>query len=310
MRVFRSPKDEGFPVRPVVTVGNFDGVHLGHRSIFSAMRSIAEKKGSQSLVLSFRDHPRTVLYPERRLSVITTMDERLAAIEACGIDAVLLVDFTRETAAMTASDFVERYILDALGATDVVIGYDHAFGRNREGNIDFLMMLAERRGFSVTQVSPFLCDGHPVSSTRIREEIEEGDVVDAARYMGRFYSVTGRVVEGLRRGRTLGFPTANVALPDAAKVIPADGVYATLIRFPDSSTRKSVTNIGSNPTFGDVPRTIETHIMDFSGDIYGSQVTLEFVGQVRGEMKFSSVDELVIAIRSDIDAARLMLLSV
>jgi riboflavin kinase/FMN adenylyltransferase len=303
MKLFRSPEDAGFPSRPVVTVGNFDGVHLGHRSIFETMCSIAQAKSSQSLVLSFTEHPRSVLYPEKRLPVITTTAERLAAIESCSIDAVLLVDFTRETAAMTASDFVERYIVDALGASDVVIGYDHAFGRNREGNIDFLQMLASRRGFAVTQVAPILCDGHPVSSSRIREEIETGDVEDAARYLGRYYSMTGIVVEGLRRGRTIGFPTANIKPEDVMKVVPADGVYATRVILPGGEMRAGVTNIGSNPTFGDVPRTMETHIPGFSGDLYGAQVGLEFVEQIRGEMKFSSVDELVAAIRRDVDTA-------
>ena len=307
MKVFSSPKENGFPPHPVVTVGNFDGVHLGHRSIFSTMRRIAAAKGSQTLVMSFRDHPRAVLYPERRFPFITTPEERLAAIESCGIDAVLLVDFTRETAAMTASDFVESYIVDALGATDVVIGYDHAFGRNREGNIDFLMMLASRRNFSVTQVEPYLCYGHPVSSTRIREEIESGDVSDAARYLGRFYPLSGRVVEGLRRGRTIGFPTANIVPSDAMKVIPGDGVYATLAALADGSVHRSVTNIGSNPTFGDVPRTIETHIPGFGRDIYGETVQLEFAGKVRDEAPFPSIEELVAAIRRDIEEAERIL---
>jgi riboflavin kinase/FMN adenylyltransferase len=271
------------------------------------MKELSVSLNTQSLVLSFAAHPRSVLYPEHRLPVITTLDERLAAIEECGIDAVLLINFTKETAAMSASEFVERFIIERFGASHMVIGYDHAFGRNREGNIDFLLSLGARCGFGVTQVKPYLCDGHPVSSSRIRDEIEDGDVSDAARYLGRSYRLSGAVVEGFKRGRVIGFPTANIQPADPGKVIPADGVYATLVHLPDGSVYHSVTSIGSNPTFGGVPRTIETHLLDYNSDLYGRTLTVDFAARIRGEVRFASVQELTEAIRLDCEESRRIL---
>ena len=287
----------------VVTIGNFDGVHLGHKAVFNEVKRIARETGRRSVVVSFREHPRKVLYPEKPLPVLTTYAERVKLIEEAGIDALVLLDFTHEMSQMHAREFVRKIVLDKIGASHIVLGYDHAFGKNREGNIDALNELSSVCGFEVTRLDPFVIGGHPVSSSRIRTLLSDGEVESAAECLGRPYEVSGTVIEGFKRGRTIGFPTANLMSDNPDKILPEDGVYATRVRLC-CGEYAAVTNVGKNPTFGDGARTVETHILDYSGDIYGNKLTVSFIARIRGESRFGSPDELVAAIKKDVSSAR------
>ncbi|HEY1406493.1 MAG TPA: bifunctional riboflavin kinase/FAD synthetase [Spirochaetota bacterium] len=291
---------EGKFIAPVVTIGNFDGVHLGHRAVFDEVIRIAHNAGHPAVVVSFCVHPRKILFPERPVALLTTCGEKIALIGESQIDALVLLDFTPELSQMHAREFVRKVLIERMGASHIVLGYDHAFGKNREGNVDSLGELARICGFEVTRLDSLVIDGHPVSSSRIRSLLEEGDVGMASRYLGRAYSVSGTVVEGLKRGRTIGFPTANLSADDPEKIIPCDGVYATLVSTGDGVSYKAVTNVGPNPTFNGAGRTIESHILDFTGDLYGKKLTIDFISRVRDEKKFPSIEALVDAIRQDV----------
>jgi riboflavin kinase / FMN adenylyltransferase len=313
MKLFNDITAFDLPGRPVVTLGNFDGVHLGHLEIFRAMKRIAEEQASaeacSSVVLTFRVHPRKILFPEIELPFLLTLEERLDALAQTGIDAVVLLDFTKEIAQMHAGEFIRSLLVDRLNVSHVVIGYDHAFGKNREGNIDSLLAIGAHYGFGVTQVPPFVSGDNPVSSSRIRDLLNEGDVSHAAQFLGRPYSFTGIISHGFARGREIGFQTANIVPDNPDKLIPCDGVYATHVSFADGRVCNAITNIGKNPTFEGVARTVETHILDFNADIYGQTLTITFVECIRGEMKFGSVDELVAQIKLDVERAKEILMS-
>ena len=285
--------------KPVVTIGNFDGVHRGHQEIFSKMISIAAEANRDTVVITFREHPRKILFPERTQAILSTLDEKLAAIEASGVASAVVLDFTREFAAMHAAEFINKIIVEGFDASAVVMGYDHAFGKNREGNIDYLLTLGPKDHFRVEELAPFVYDGHPVSSSWIRTMLLDGDVSAAQRLLARPYSFSGTVEKGFMRGRTLGFPTANIRPDDAEKIIPADGVYAGRIRFADGRVNNCMVNVGTNPTFGSVPRVVEANIFDFDEDIYGQHVSLEYHKRIRDEVAFSSVDGLVTQIAHD-----------
>jgi len=303
MIVTRDRLPDGQFASPVVTIGNFDGVHLGHRAIFSEVKRIAAAENRPSVVVSFVEHPRKVLYPERELPVLSTQEERIRHIGESGVDALVLLEFTPAMSMMHAREFVHRIIIEQLGASHIVLGYDHAFGKNREGNIDALNELSAVFGFGVTRLEPYEIDGHPVSSSRIRSLLADGEVETSAEYMGRPYEVSGTVIEGFKRGRTIGFPTANLMSDNTEKIIPCDGVYATRVRLC-CGEYDAVTNVGKNPTFGEGARTVETHILDYSGDLYGNKLTVSFIARIRGEIRFESPSELVSAIQEDVRAAR------
>ena len=289
--------------KPIVTIGNFDGVHRGHASIFNAMRQIAVREKRPCAVYTFSNHPRTVLYPEKNISVLTSLDERLSIMERAGIDTVVLAEFTPETALMHAGEFVHTVVVTGLHASHMVIGYDHAFGKNREGSIDYLYALGSKYSFGVTQITPCVIDGHPVSSTRIRDALTDGNIAEAELCLGRPYTLYGSVTEGIMRGRTLGFPTANLMLSDSKKLVPANGVYATWA-IVNGTRHRAVTSIGTNPTFENICRTIETHIIDFDGNIYGMPFEIEFAYFIRSEERFASAEDLKKQIERDIAWAK------
>jgi len=283
----------------VLTLGSFDGVHLGHHRIFSTVLNTARRKGGDPVVITFTAHPRKVLTPRTPPRILTTAEEKLRAIKDCGIDTIIMLDFTLEMAAMSAMDFFNRIVLKRLGVIDVVVGYDHAFGRDREGTADFLREFSKSRGFAVTKVEPRNFSARPVSSTWVRAEIEDGNVAMAARLLGRHYTLSGKVAHGAGRGRVLGFPTANVVPDDPDKVIPGDGVYAVNAVIERSETRQGMLNIGVNPTFSSTGRTIEVNIFDFDRDIYDAHLSIEFVDRLREEIRFDSAEELVRQIHLD-----------
>lgn len=299
MRIFHEIPSEHSLRNPVITIGSFDGTHNGHRRIFSTLLNTARVKSGEAVVLTFDTHPRKILTPKTPPRILTTPEEKIRAIASCGIENIIMLRFTREMADMTASEFFNDLILKRMGIIDVVAGYDHAFGKNREGNAEFLRDLSRARGFAVTRVEPKNFYSRPISSTWIRTELEDGNIALATSLLGRRYTLSGRVMKGVGRGRGIGFPTANVMPDDTDKVVPKDGVYAVMVSMGDGLKKQGMLNIGTNPTFASTERTIEVNIFDFREDIYGAAVELEFCDRLRDEVKFPSADELVDQLKKD-----------
>lgn len=284
-----------------IALGVFDGVHLGHRAILGTAVSQARAAGLEALVCTFDRHPGEVLQPGRAPAMITTLDERLALIGETGVDGIVVLGFTRELAAIEPEAFVKDVLLGRLRAREVVVGFNHRFGRGARGDARLLQSLAERLGFLAHEVPPMLVDGVPVSSSEIRSALQRGDAGAAARFLGRPYAILGSVTAGAGRGRSLGFPTANVQ-PDRP-ILAARGVYRGRL---DVGGRQHpcVVNVGVRPTFGETTLAVEAHLLDFSDDLYGLSVRLELLDRLRDEMRFGSVEELRVQIARDIAAAR------
>ncbi len=285
----------------VATIGNFDGVHRGHQKIFEELIEEARKAEAPSLVITFEPHPKKIIHPERRpFFLLTPLEEKLALIEACGIDAVVVITFDDDFAETTADEFVESILWNRLAIKKLFIGYDYSFGRGRRGNADFLRDRGARLGFEVEQVGAVTIDDQVMSSTNVRLSILEGNVRLVSRMLGRYYDVSGTVVQGYQRGRGMGFPTANI---QSDKVIPRVGVYV-IYAVIDGKRYEGVLNIGFNPTFNNDELSIEGHLLDFQGDIYGKKVTILFVERLRDEMKFPGPKELMEQIAKDIERGK------
>ena len=278
----------------VVTVGTFDGVHLGHQAILRYLIDRAGVQQGRSVVLSFSPHPREVVHGEE-VPLLTTPDERADIIESLGIDRFVVIPFTSEFSRLHAEEFVRQILIERVGLREIVIGYDHAFGRDRRGDAQLLSRLGEELGFSVDVIPPQVVHQHVVSSSEIREMLaSDGNVSLAAEMLGRPYSLHGKVVHGDRRGRQIGYPTANLSIENRRKIIPAVGVYAVRVGVPGrESLLDGMMNIGYRPTFGESRLTLEVHILEFEGDLYGRDLRVEFVARLRDERKFDSVEALV-----------------
>lgn len=291
------------PGRPcALTVGVFDGVHLGHRHLIDALKARAAERGLASAVVTLHPDPMQVLRPDLRVAYVTSLEERIELLRATGVDAVAPLTFTSEVAELSAHDFV-RLLHETLDMHFLLMGPDHAFGRGREGTPQRVAEIGAELGFDLdTLPQPLEGTSGAVSSTSIRRALADGDMELAARLLGRPFAVRGPVVRGKERGRTIGFPTANIAVtPDRA--LPAYGVYVTRAHV-GGRTYPSATNIGVNPTFDDARPSIETYILDFEGDLYGRELRVEVLHRLRGETKFESIDALVAAIAADAQAAR------
>ncbi len=288
----------------VVTLGNFDGVHMGHREIFRRVVQKARECGGTSVVYTFVPHPLKVVAPERAPRMINTFAEKERLIEASCIDVLICAPFTLETAALPAERFVQEILVDRIGVRHLVVGYDYAFGKGREGNTEFLQKKGEELGFSVEVLRPVSKAGEVYSSTRIRRLIEAGEVAAVVGLLGRHFTLEGIVVHGAKRGKTLGFPTAN--LSTEKELLPKPGVYAVKVKFRDEFY-DGVVNIGFNPTFQVGRLTVEVYIFDFQEEIYDQSLRLYFVERLRDERRFSSRQELVEAIDRDIGQARRIL---
>ena len=303
MKIFRDiPDNKNLFINPVLTVGNFDGVHLGHLRIINTLVERAESTGGEPVVVTFREHPRKILNPEFSAEILTTAEEKINLIYEAGVRNIIVLDFTRETASMSARDFYNNILIKKIDIKELVIGYDHAFGKNREGNFDYLSKIASETGIGLTRVMEEQINGQPVSSTRIRDMLNAGAVEDAAPLLGRPYSLTGRVIRGASRGRILGFPTANIKPDSEEKIVPCGGVYAVCAR-AGADNLKGIMNIGSNPTFETGGLNIEVHFLDFEGDIYDEKISISFMRRLRDEKKFSGPDELTRQIRIDREKA-------
>lgn len=289
--------------RPVVTIGNFDGVHLGHQALFAvAVRRARIIKGS-TIAMTFEPHPMRVLRPAVNLPLITPLEQKLKLILACGIDVVVCARFDEDFAQLSADDFVEKLLIGRMGMAEVVIGHDFTFGRRGLGDADLLRAKAAELGFEVHEVGPVLVEGRAVSSTRVRQVVKDCDMAAARHLLGRHYQVAGRVVAGHGRGgKLLGFPTANLKVVD--ELLPGPGVYAVLVEREGGDKVMGVNNIGSNPTFEGGGLNVETHLLDFEGDLYGEEIILHFVEHLRPEKRFSGPEELAAQIGRDVEQAR------
>ena len=285
----------------VVTVGAFDGLHVGHQRIIKELIRHAHETGRLSAVVTFHPHPRAVLRPWLSPKVLTTPGEKAVLLAQMGLDLLVFVKFTHELARMPAREFV-RLLRERLQMEELWVGHDFALGRGREGDVPALQAMGQQLGFEVWVVNPVTVDGRAVSSTEVRELLATGQVDEARRLLGRPYSLAGEVVSGARRGRCLGFPTANLAVrPERA--VPPDGVYAVYALIGDERL-PAVANIGERPSFNTGQRAIEVHILDYSGDLYGRDLAIEFIKRLRPEQRFGDVCQLVEQISRDIEQAR------
>jgi riboflavin kinase / FMN adenylyltransferase len=292
-----------FP-HPVVTLGNFDGIHLGHQAILTCLVQEARARQGTALVVTFHPHPLAVLRPDHPFSLILSLREKLRVLAALGIQGVLLQHFTIPFSHLTPEEFVQRYLVEAIGVEKIVVGHSVSFGRNRAGRAETLERLGRDHGFAVEVVGPVLVDGREVSSTAVRTLLSAGEMREVTRLLGRPYTVSGRVEKGFQRGRGLGFPTAN--LRPRADVLLPNGVYAVVVTVGEQEV-PGVANVGVNPTFGGNKRTIEAHLFDFSADLYGQRLRVGFIQHLRGEHKFPSVQALVRQIQEDASRARALL---
>ena len=302
MRIVRGVKNftERLP-NPVLTLGNFDGVHLGHQAIFRKVVERAREIGGTSVAFTFEPHPLKVLSPERSPQLLNTFHGKLRLFEAAGIEVVICANFTRVFADQHPEDFARDVLHKQIGVKEVYVGYDYAFGKGREGSIESLMRMGQTYGFKVGVIEPVQVDGVVVSSSAIRDLIAGGRIEEGNRLLGRHYTIEGEVVHGSHRGHALGFPTANIKSNN--ELIPAFGVYAVLARV-EGRTLKGVASIGIRPTFDGGPVSTEVFLFEFSEDLYGKEMEVAFVKRLRGEEKFSDVEALVRQIQKDVQSAR------
>jgi riboflavin kinase/FMN adenylyltransferase len=292
--------------RSVITLGNFDGIHLGHQELVRMVIRRARETGAVGMVVTFRPHPLKILAPEKCPPLISIYEEKIRLFEKLGIDVLVKIPFTMEFSAMTPEDFVKNVLCDTLGAKEIFVGYNYRFGKGRKGTVQTLRQLGAQYGFVVKEVGQISLDGEVISSTKIRDLLKSGDVEHAARLLGRTYAITGIVVRGDGRGKGLGFPTANIAPKHA--IVPSDGVYAVRLLVRDR-LYDGIANIGLRPTFNKKVLAIEVHVFDFNEDVYGEDISLYFIRKIREEEKFRSAEALVDQIRSDIAVAKDILAS-
>ena len=287
------------------TIGNFDGVHLGHQKLIARVRDRARILKISSVVITFDPHPLRVLVDKKTPPFITLTEQKLELISKLEVDYVLCIKFTKDLAALKPEEFVQKYLVNGLKLKELIIGYDYAFGKGRRGNFELLNKLGEKFGFAVEQLSPVMVDGAIVSSTRIRDMVQAGMVWEARKLLGRFYRVQGKVITGQKRGGPLlGFPTANICLKD--ELFPKTGVYAVWVEVL-GQVYPGVANIGYNPTFGNDYLSVEAHILNFKQNIYGQDIRVHFVQRLRSEKKFSGLDELKKQIQADIELGQKIL---
>ncbi|WP_162052413.1 bifunctional riboflavin kinase/FAD synthetase [Pontibacter pamirensis] len=292
MKVIREINDFPQLSYPVVTSGTFDGVHIGHQKILKRVQECARQNNGKSVVITYWPHPRLVLFPEDNdLMLLSTIEERIEHLRDFGIDYLLIVPFTKEFARTSSRKFITDVLVRTINTKVLVIGYDHRFGKNREGSFENLKARSAQYGFEVEEIPRQDIDDIGVSSTKIRRALEDGDVETANRYLGRYYTLTSAVVEGNKLGRTIGYPTANLAHPANHKLIPANGVYAVWVRLGEA-TYGGMMNIGLRPTVDGKQMTLEVHILEFDQEIYGQSLTVEFVKLLRKEQKFDGLDAL------------------
>jgi len=281
-----------------VTIGTFDGVHFGHQTIIKKLVSDAKKAGKKSVLLTFFPHPRMVLQKEASIELINTIDERAALLEKTGLDYLIIHPFSKEFSRMTALEFVRDILVRQLNISKLIIGYDHHFGKNREGNIEQLTAYSHLYDFTVEEIPAQDIDDVSVSSTKVRKALATGNLKTANNYLGYLFMLKGNVVNGKKLGGTIGFPTANIDVKETYKLIPKTGVYVVKSTIDDQEVF-GMMNIGSRPTVNGKHQTIEVHFFDFNKDVYNQNLTIELFYFLRDEQKFASIEELIIQIKKD-----------
>ena len=307
MRVFKSLENLPEFKNAVVTIGTFDGVHLGHQKLLESIKSLAEKIDGESILITFHPHPRFVVNPDdKSLKLINTLEEKLELLNQYQLDNVVVAPFTLEFSQMPAIEYVKDFLVGNFKPHTIVIGYDHHFGRNRTGNIDLLKEYQDVFDFEVIEISKETLEDIGISSTKIRNALNEGEVKTAEDLMGHAYSLSGYVIKGNQNGRIMGFPTANIQLPVPYKLIPKSGVYAVKVKVKDQ-LYNGMLNIGYRPTFEGINKSIEVNIFDFDEDIYGEVLTVFFKDFIRKEEKFEGLNALKKQLTKDKSAAKKIL---
>ena len=313
-QIFRRLEDIQLDTRSIITVGTFDGLHRGHQEIIRVLKKEARARQGSTTVVTFDPHPQVVLQrPDKPpVQILSTAAEKIALLQHENVDRVLVIPFTLEFSRRASENFVREILCQCVGLQAMVVGHDHGFGKNREGDFATLQRLGAELGFAVHEVPPFELGGVTLSSTKVREALLNGEVEKASEYLGRQYALSGTVEHGDERGRTLGFPTANLRPGNGNKLAPANGVYAVWVEIVDSAAARpeaakkypAMLNIGLRPTFGKLTRTIEAHLLDFSGELYGATLNIYFGKRLRNEQKFESPAALVAQLHRDREVAR------
>ncbi len=303
MKLYHSADSYDNPVPTVVTIGTFDGVHIGHKKIIERLIEGAKNNGLESVILTFFPHPRMVLQQDSDIKLINTIEERIQILEKTGLNNLVIHPFTKEFSRLTAGEYVEQMLVSRLNVRHVIIGYDHRFGRNRNSNITDLASYGIQNNFTVEEISKQDIDDVAISSTKIRQALLEGDVTKANTYLGYNFMLTGKVVKGKELGRKLNYPTANLHIKEEYKLIPKNGVYIVKSTI-DNKIYFGMMNIGTNPTVNGIYQTIETHFFDASFNLYEKKIQIELLKRIRDEKKFDSVDQLQEAMQQDEDFSR------
>ena len=277
--------------KAVVTTGTFDGVHLGHKKILDSLISIAKPINSETVLITFFPHPRTVLFPENELKLINTIEENINLYKGYNIDHLVFLEFDISFSRITSLEYIRDILFQKIGLTDLIIGFNHHFGRNREGSVSNLKEYADLYNFNIHEVEPYYLDQKSISSTKIRTAIKDGCIELANNYLGYNFKLTGEVIKGNGIGNTLGFPTANIKIENKHKITPKEGVYAVNV-YHSKKKYGGMLNIGNKPTFNQKEQSIEVHIFNFNQTIYSELITIEFLKRIRSEKKFNSIDEL------------------
>ncbi len=307
MRVFRDLNNLPPFKNSVLTIGTFDGVHKGHQKLIERINIQAKKNNGESIIITFHPHPRIVINPENKsLRLLNTIEEKISLLETYEVDNLVIVPFSRDFSEQSAEEYVSNFLVKNFQPKNIVIGYDHKFGKNRSGDFHLLEKMKEQYGYSMEEISKETLDDIGISSSKIRNSLQHGEIKLANELLGHSYKLTGTVVRGLQNGRKLGFPTANIQVNDEYKLIPKTGIY--VVKVSDTSKvsdiYKGMLSIGYNPTFEGKEQTIEVNILDFDKDIYGSSLTLEFIDFIREEKKFDSVETLIEEIKNDEQVTR------
>lgn len=291
------------PQKTAVTVGMFDGLHLGHRHLVMQLLQEAELLALEPIVVTFDRHPRQVLDPSTPMTLLSTQDERLALLEECGVPTVAMVHFDIATAALSACEFTRQFLCNRLNMHTLLLGYDNMFGSRRNNDFDLLPQVAAEKGFTISRDRAIILDGIEISSTKIRKALADGNIAFANAMLGRPYSAEGIVVHGRNVGTKLGFPTANISPSDPCKILPANGVYALRATI-GGTTYAAMANLGSQPTFHQEHPVLEVHLLDFNGDLYDRPIKVEFLSRLRDIQSFASPDALAAQLQADREAAR------
>ncbi|MCT4581383.1 MAG: bifunctional riboflavin kinase/FAD synthetase [Flavobacteriales bacterium] len=308
MKVYRNLDDFIGVKKPIVTVGTFDGVHIGHQKIITRLEEIAKQKGGESVLLTFFPHPRMVIFPENNnLKLINTLDEKIKLLESFGLDHLIILPFDKSFSRITPTEYIRDFLVSSIKVNTLVIGYDHRFGRNRQGSLELLNELAPVYGFEVEEISAQEIDEIKVSSTKIRNAILDGAIDIASDYLKHPFSIKGTVIKGNQIGRTLGYPTANISVAEQYKIIPKNGVYA-IQGIIDGTVYDGMLNIGNRPTVTkDTNETIEAYFFELNKDIYDKEIEILFIKKLRDEKKHASIEDLKLQLEKDEAATKAIL---